>query len=215
MHKTQIIEMMGRERVVGILRTDTAEQAILASRAMVEAGMACIEITWTVPGAAVALTQLLQEFPDVLWGAGSITTPDRCRQALAAGAEFIVAPNFDARVVGMTLEAGKVSCPGVVTPTEMVNAHHAGADVLKIFPINCLGGVAYLKAVRGPLPEYRFCPTGGVDKDTLKSYLDAGAFCTGAGGNLVPMKDVRAGNYAAVVKNTREFIAARDAAVGR
>lgn len=215
MKKAEIIERMGRERVVGILRTDTAEQAVLASRAMVEAGMACIEITWTVPGAGEALTQLSGEYPDALWGAGSITTPERCREALAAGAQFIVAPNFDPRVVGMTLEAGKVSCPGVITPTEMVAAHQAGADVLKVFPINCLGGVAYLKAVRGPLPDYRFCPTGGIDKDTLKGYLDAGAFCAGAGGNLVPMKEVRAGNYDAVVQNTREFIAARDAAVGR
>lgn len=215
MKKPEMLLRMGRERVVGILRTDTAEQAVRASRKLVEAGMGCVEITWTVPGAAQALAQLRAEFPEVLWGAGSITTPERCGQALAAGAGFVVAPNFDPRVVAMTLEADRVSCPGVMTPTEMVAAHAAGADVLKIFPINCLGGVAYLKAVRGPLPEYRFCPTGGVDKETLKGYLDAGAFCAGAGGNLVPMKEVRAGNYEAVLANTREFMAARDAAVGK
>jgi len=213
MDKQDALKLLGCEKIIGILRTDTPEQAIAAAREMARAGMVFIEVTFTVPGAAEAIAELGRTLTDCVIGAGSITTRDRCVRALSAGAQFIVSPNFDAEVVRMTSEAGRASCPGVVTPTEMVSAHAAGADVLKIFPINCLGGVSYLKAVRGPLPEYRFCPTGGVNKETLKGFLDAGAYCTGAGGNLVPMKEVRAGNFDAVYRNTKEFVEARDAVV--
>ena len=213
MDKQEGLKFLGKEKIIGILRTDSPEQAIAAAREMARAGMKIIEVTFTVPGAAAAIAELVKTLPDCVIGAGSITTVERCKSAMASGARFIVSPNFDADVVRMTCEAGLISCPGVLTPTEMVAAHAAGADVLKIFPINCLGGPTYLKAVRGPLPEYRFCPTGGVDKTTIKAFLDAGAFCTGAGGNLVPMKEIRAGNYEAVYQNTREFVEARDAAI--
>jgi 2-dehydro-3-deoxyphosphogluconate aldolase / (4S)-4-hydroxy-2-oxoglutarate aldolase len=213
MNKTEQIDFVGREKVIGILRTDNAEQAVQAGKAMAAGGLKVIEVTFTISEADKAIRQLVEALPDVLIGAGSVTTVCRCERALSAGAKFIVSPNFLPEVVDMTLQADRVSCPGVLTATEIVNAHNAGADILKIYPINCMGGVAYLKAVRGPLPDYRYCPTSGVNADTVGDYLKAGAFCTGAGGKLVPMDAVREGDFEKVTESASAFIAARDKAL--
>ena len=143
--------------------------------------MTAAEITFTVPDALEVIRQVRRELGDaVVLGAGTVLDPETARAALLAGAEFIVAPTVNLEVIRLCRRYDKVVMPGAFTPTEVLTAWEAGADVVKIFPAD-LGGPPYLKALRGPLPQVRLMPTGGVDLDTAEAFLKAGACCLGVG----------------------------------
>ena len=178
--------------------------------------MTAAEITFTVPDAIEVIRQVRHEVGDaVVLGAGTVLDPETARAALLAGAEYIVAPTVNLEVIRLCRRYDKVVMPGALTPTEVVTAWEAGADVVKIFPAD-LGGPAYLKALRGPLPQIRLMPTGGVDLNTAEAFLKAGACCLGVGGSLVEPKAVASGDfarirdlaaqYAAIVRRFREQV---------
>jgi 2-dehydro-3-deoxyphosphogluconate aldolase/(4S)-4-hydroxy-2-oxoglutarate aldolase len=144
----------------------------------------------------------------VLLGAGTILDPETCRAALLAGAEFIVTPSLDVRVIEMAHRYSKVCTPGALTPTEVVKAWQAGADLVKIFPCGPVGGPKYIKALKGPFPHIDFVPTGGVNLETAPEFIRAGATAVAVGGELVDLKALRQGNLDAITATAHKFLEA-------
>lgn len=199
--------------IVAVVRSESPDQLVGVVRALVEGGVTAAEITFTVPNAIEVIRRVREELGDsVVLGAGSVLDPETARAALLAGAEYIVGPSLNLEVIRLCRRYGKVVMPGALTPTEVVAAWEAGADVVKIFPSD-LGGPPYLKALRAPLPQIRMMPTGGVDLSTAEAFLKAGACCLGVGSSLVEPKAVAdgdfgrlrdlAGKYSAIVREFR------------
>lgn len=207
---------LARIREVGIIpivRTPSPEEAFLAAEAIIAGGVGIAEITMTVPNAIQVVERVAKRYGDqVLLGAGTILDLESCRAALGAGAEFIVAPSLDVRVVEETLRQSKVSIPGALTPTEIVAAWKAGADLIKIFPCEPVGGPKYIKALRGPFPHLDFVPTGGVTLESAPAYIRAGAAAVAVGGELVDLKAVREGRLDAIRATAQKFVEAVRAA---
>ena len=197
-----------------MVRAESPDQLVGVVQALAEGGVTAAEITFTVPDAIEVIRQVRKELGDsVVLGAGSVLDPETARAALLAGAEYIVGPSTNLDVIRLCRRYDKLVMPGALTPTEVVAAWEAGADVVKIFPSD-LGGPTYLKAIRAPLPQIRMMPTGGVDLANAEAFLKAGACCLGLGGSLVEAKAVAsgdfdrirdlAGQYAAIVRRFRE-----------
>jgi 2-dehydro-3-deoxyphosphogluconate aldolase/(4S)-4-hydroxy-2-oxoglutarate aldolase len=184
--------------IVAVVRAESGESLVKVVRALAEGGVTAAEITFTVPGAVDVIRQVRQEVGDaVVLGAGTVLDTETARVALLAGAEYIVSPTVNVDVIRLCRRYDKAIMPGALTPTEVLTAWEAGADIVKIFPAD-VGGPAYLKALRGPLPQVRVMPTGGVDLDTAESFLKAGACCLGVGGSLVESKAVASGDFARI-----------------
>lgn len=199
--------------IVAIIRATSGEQLVNVARALHEGGIDVIEVTFTVPNVLEILAAVRKDLgKKILLGAGTVLDPETCRAALLAGAEFIVSPSLNLEVIKLCKRYGKLVMPGAFTPTEIVTAWEAGADIVKLFPADCVGP-NYLKALRGPLPQVRILPTGGVDLKTLPDFFKAGACAVGLGGQLVEKAAVESGNmtrirdlaaqYVALVKQTR------------
>jgi 2-dehydro-3-deoxyphosphogluconate aldolase/(4S)-4-hydroxy-2-oxoglutarate aldolase len=203
-----ILRVIEQHRLFAVIRTDTAEQAVGAGLAAHEGGVRILEVTWTVTGAAQALAALRERLPGALVGAGTILTVEQAEQAAAAGAQFIVGPSTQEDVIVFCKQRGLLVAPGALTPTEVVRAHNLGAEIVKIFPAAQVGGPAYVKALRGPLPHLRLMPTGGVNPENIPAYLEAGAFALGSGANLVDPKAAAEGRFGAITENARAFVAA-------
>jgi len=181
--------------IVAVVRTESGDSLVQVVRALAEGGVTAAEITFTVPDALDVIKQVRKTIGDqVILGAGTVLDPETARAALLAGAEYIVAPSVNLDVIRLCRRYDKVVMPGALTPTEVVSAWEAGADIVKIFPAD-LGGPSYLKALHGPLPQIKLMPTGGVDLDTAESFLKAGACCLGVGSSLVSAKLVAEGQF--------------------
>ena len=162
--------------LVPIVRVPTEEDAARVAEAIVAAGIGIAEVTMTVPGALRVMEGVAARYGDkVLLGAGTILDPETCRAAILAGAEFIVTPALDVRVIEMARRYSKPVFPGTLTPTEVVTAWQAGADMVKIFPCGPVGGPKYIKALKGPLPQIDMVPTGGVSLKNAAEFIKAGA----------------------------------------
>lgn len=184
--------------IVAVVRADSGESLVQVVRALAEGGVTAAEITFTVPNALEVIRQVRDAVGDsVVLGAGTVLDPETARAALLAGAEYIVAPSINLDVIRLCRRYDKVVMPGAFTPTEIVAAWEAGADVVKVFPAD-VAGPSYLKSIHGPLPQIRLMPTGGVDLDTAESFLKAGACCLGVGSSLVSAKTVAAGDFARI-----------------
>lgn len=193
--------------IVAVVRAESGSSLVKVVRALAEGGVTAAEITFTVPDAIEVIRQVRHELGDaVVLGAGTVLDPETARAALLAGAEYIVAPTVNIEVIRLCRRYDKVVMPGALTPTEVLTAWEAGADVVKIFPAE-LGGPSYLKALRGPLPQIRLMPTGGVDLNTAESFLKAGACCLGVGGSLVEPKAVAEGDFARIRDLAAQFVA--------
>jgi 2-dehydro-3-deoxyphosphogluconate aldolase/(4S)-4-hydroxy-2-oxoglutarate aldolase len=201
-------ELIRRERFLAIIRTPTRAKARLCAEAARAAGARAIEITFGTPQCVELVTELAAAWPDTAIGVGTTMTPDAVRTAAAAGARFVVSPNVDAEVIRATREAGLVSVPGAATPTEIVSAWRAGATFVKVFPIVTLGGEAYVRLVRGPLPDIPLVVTGGVRLDAVAGLLAAGAVAVGGTNDLFPAELVAAGDRAGLVARAQAFRAA-------
>lgn len=180
--------------LVAIIRAPSGDQLLDVSRALLAGGIDVIEVTFTVPGVLDIIQQLRRELGDrILLGAGTVLDPESARAAMLAGAEFIVTPTVNGDVIRLCRRYGKVVMAGGFTPTEILTAWEAGADIVKVFPAD-VGGPDYLKAIRGPLPQIRLLPTGGVNLETLPSFVQAGACAVGLGSALVEKEALAAGN---------------------
>lgn len=174
--------------VVGVVRTGDRREALAQARSFEDGGLELIEITFTVPGAPDLVRQLLSERSGggPPWiGMGSATTPERAEEALAAGAEFVVTPNVDPEVARRVKAAGAFLVMGALTPSEIVAAHRAGADLVKVFPLPPVGGPAYLATIRGPLWDVPMLASGGYGVEEIPAYRQAGAVGFGIGAPLL------------------------------
>jgi 2-dehydro-3-deoxyphosphogluconate aldolase/(4S)-4-hydroxy-2-oxoglutarate aldolase len=181
--------------IVAVVRSPDSHQLIDVAKALAEGGVTVMEITFSVPNALEVIRQVRHHLGErVLLGAGTVLDPETARAAILAGAEFIVAPTLNLDVIRLCHRYDKAVMPGAFTPTEILTAWEAGADVVKVFPADVVGP-AFFKALRGPLPQIRVMPTGGVDLNTAADFLKAGACCLGVGGQLVDPKAVATGNF--------------------
>ena len=192
--------------IVAVVRAPSGELLVDVAEALLAGGVDVMEITFTVPQAHRVLERVAEKLGDrVLLGAGTVLDSETCRVALLAGAQFIVAPTVNLQVIEQCRRYGKLVMPGALTPTEIVAAWQAGADIVKVFPSE-LTGPGYLKAIHGPLPQIRLMPTGGVNLDTAAAFLKAGACALGIGGSLVEAKAVAAGDFARIESLARQYV---------
>ncbi|QDT42424.1 KHG/KDPG aldolase [Gimesia alba] len=199
---TQVID----RGAVAIIRAQSGELLVDVSKAIYAGGLDVIEVTFTVPGVLDILAQVKRELGDkILLGAGTVLDPETARAAILAGAEFIVTPTVNTDVIELCNRYDKLIMTGALTPTEVLTAWEAGADIIKVFPA-FVGGPAYLKALHGPLPQIPLMPTGGVDLETLPAYLNAGACAVGLGSSLVTKQMVESGDLDGIQKLTTEYM---------
>jgi len=193
--------------IVAIIRATSGDQLVNVARALYEGGIDVIEVTFTVPNVLEIIAAVRKDLgKKILLGAGTVLDPETCRAALLAGAEFIVSPSLNLDVIKLCKRYTKLVMPGVFTPTEVVTAWEAGADIVKLFPADCVGP-NYLKALRGPLPQVRILPTGGVNLKTLPDFLKAGACAVGLGSQLVEKAAVESGNMARIRELAAQYVA--------
>lgn len=193
--------------IVAVVRSPDGDQLVEVARALADGGVGVVEITMSVPDALHVLRQVRQALGDrILLGAGTILDAETARAALLAGAEYIVAPTLNLEVIRLCQRYDKLVMPGAFTPTEILTAWEAGADVVKVFPADVVGP-AFFKALRGPLPQVRLMPTGGVDLTTAADFLRAGACCLGIGSQLVEPKAVAGRNFDRIRELARQYVA--------
>jgi 2-dehydro-3-deoxyphosphogluconate aldolase / (4S)-4-hydroxy-2-oxoglutarate aldolase len=210
--KQKALEQIRRVGLIPIVRAPTAEIAMAAAEAIVTSGVGILEITMTVPNALGVLREVARRFGErALIGAGTVLDAKTCARAIRAGAEFIVAPSLELPVIRRARKGHKPCIPGALTPTEILAAWRAGADLVKVFPCGPVGGPAYIKAIRGPLPEILLVPTGGVTLETTAAFIRAGAAAVAVGGELVDVKALQEGRIEVVTENARKFLEAVNA----
>lgn len=203
MDTNSIIE---QQRLIAILRSDHPEKVPQAVRALVDGGIRLIEVTFTMPDAAMLIHQLDQRFgSEITLGAGTILDPETARTAILAGAKYIISPHFNAEIITMCRRYSTTVIPGAFTATEVVRAWEAGADFVKIFPVNVVGA-KYLKALKGPLPQVRMIPTGGVDLETMNDYFAAGASAVGLGGGLLNDQLLQQDDFAEITQRANAYV---------
>ncbi|MFA5006782.1 MAG: bifunctional 2-keto-4-hydroxyglutarate aldolase/2-keto-3-deoxy-6-phosphogluconate aldolase [Candidatus Izemoplasmatales bacterium] len=215
MSKQAILEKIVSGGVVAVVRAQSEDQAVRIAEACVQGGIAAIEITFTVPGAPAVIAALSARFSaaPLLIGAGTVLDATAADAAIAAGARFLVGPNFAPEVALRAAAADVPYLPGTLTPTEMAAAIAAGCTHLKLFPGSAFGP-SYVKAVKGPFPHVEIMPTGGVSLENVGEWIKAGVFAVGVGSELTG--PAKTGDYAGVERLAREFVTAvRDARGGR
>ncbi len=194
--------------VVAIVRVESSREAVAVCGAIARGGIRPIEITMTVPGAIDAIREFRGAVAgEVLVGAGTVLDAETARAVIDAGAEFVVSPTLNPEVIEVCRRHGTVVIPGAFTPTEILAAWEAGADIVKVFPAR-VGGPKYLTDIRGPLPRIRLLPTGGVDVENTPDFIRAGAVAVAVGTSLVDREVVKAKKYDLITENARKFVAA-------
>ena len=179
------LEQILRYKIVAILRGCTPERVPDIGAALAEGGVKLLEITLNSPGAFDLIRRISETMGDrLLVGAGTVLTPAEAEMAIDAGARFILSPSLDIETIGVTKELGAVSIPGAFTLTEILTAWRSGADIVKVFPASV--GASYMRDIRGPLPQIRLMPTGGVNLGNIREFRAAGAVAYGIGSALVP-----------------------------
>jgi len=200
----EIIERVG---LIPVLRAKSVAQGRAVVDAMLAGGVTVVEVTMTVPGAVDLLKELNKEYgAKLLLGSGTVTTAEQAGATIDAGAEFVISPSLHPEVIAATKKAGKISCPGALTPTEAITAWNAGADYVKIFPCSAMGGASYLKALLAPFPQLKIIPTGGVTLDTAASFIKAGARALGVGSDLVNLAAVDAGKPEIITATAKKYL---------
>jgi 2-dehydro-3-deoxyphosphogluconate aldolase/(4S)-4-hydroxy-2-oxoglutarate aldolase len=206
MAKEQDLARVLESGIVAVVRAKSGELLADVAAALLAGGVQVMEITFTVPQAHRVIEQVAGRLGgQVLLGAGTVLDPETARIALLSGAQFIVAPTVNLDVIRMCQRYDKLVMPGALTPTEVLSAWQAGADIVKVFPSD-LTGPGYLKALHGPLPQVRLMPTGGVNLETAADFLRAGACALGIGGSLVESKAVVAGDFARIESLARQYV---------
>jgi len=200
--------------IVAVVRSPDSQQLVEVCRALADGGITVVEITMTVPDALDVVRQVRNALGDrLLLGAGTVLDPETARAALLAGAEYLVSPTINLDVIRLCRRYDKMVMPGAFTPTEILTAWEAGADIVKVFPADVVGPT-FFKALRGPLPQVRLMPTGGVDLKTAADFLKAGACCLGIGGQLVEPQAVAEANFDRLRDLARRYVAAVQQARG-
>jgi 2-dehydro-3-deoxyphosphogluconate aldolase/(4S)-4-hydroxy-2-oxoglutarate aldolase len=207
MKKSDVLRRIKDVGLLPVLRAASADEALALAWAIEAGGISAIEVTMTVPGAIQVIEILVREAGDrILIGAGTVLDPETARACMLAGAEFIVSPSLNLKTIEICHRYSVAIIPGALTPTEVVTAWEAGADVVKVFPCSSMGGAKYLKALKAPFPQIELIPTGGVSLSTAAEFLAAGAFALGVGADLVDAKVIAAGTPEIITHNARKYV---------
>jgi len=207
--KSLILAHIRQLALVPVIRASSADEAMRAIEALKEGGIDVLEITMTVPGAVKLIEQVAARYEkDAIVGAGTVLDAETARACILAGAKFVVSPGFNPATVELCRRYSVPVMPGALTPTEVLGAWQAGADMVKIFPCSAMGGASYIKALKAPMPQVDLIPTGGVNLQTAADFLNAGAGALGIGADLVDPKLLKAGDYKTLVQRARAFVEA-------
>ena len=202
---TEALGFIQERGVVAIMRANSSEQLLAAADAVKAGGVNAIEVTMTTPGAIEVIKQATAKYgDDVLFGVGSVLDPETARSAILAGAQFVVCPTLNVNTIQICKRYSVPVVSGAYTPTEILTAWQAGADMVKVFPAS-IGGPALIKAIKGPLPQIKLVPVGGVNLDTTADFIRAGAEIVGVGGSLVNRKYLEAKDYDQITKNASRY----------
>ncbi|MBX3289272.1 MAG: bifunctional 2-keto-4-hydroxyglutarate aldolase/2-keto-3-deoxy-6-phosphogluconate aldolase [Acidobacteria bacterium] len=207
MNKQQIVGHIEELGLVPVVRASSADEAMQAIDAIKAGGVNVLEITMTVPGAVKVIEKVADKYgSDVLVGAGTVLDPETARACLLAGAQFIVSPALNLDTISLCHRYSAPVCPGVLSPTEVITAWSAGVDFVKVFPCGSVGGASYVKNLKGPFPQVKIIPTGGVSLTTAADFIKAGASALGVGTDLVDVKAIREGNADIITERARQFV---------
>ncbi|HEY6763389.1 MAG TPA: bifunctional 2-keto-4-hydroxyglutarate aldolase/2-keto-3-deoxy-6-phosphogluconate aldolase [Candidatus Sulfotelmatobacter sp.] len=202
--KAEILRRITSSGLVAVIRADNSEQAAQIAAECSEGGVAAVEITFTVPGASHVIQHLAEKkTSEILVGAGTVLDPETARIAILAGAQFVVSPALNLETARLCNRYQVPYFPGAGTVGEVIQCMEAGAEIIKAFPGEILGP-AFVKAVRGPLPQAQLMPTGGVDLENVAEWIKAGSVAVGVGGNLTA--GAKAGDIASITRIARQFI---------
>lgn len=193
-------------KVIAVIRADKINQAYQMAKAVASGGIHLLEITWNSNRAAELISQLRLELPSCTIGTGTLLTQAQMKQAIAAGAQFLFTPYVDLAMIQEAVQKGVPIIPGALSPTEIVTAWATGASCVKVFPVQAMGGVSYIKSLQGPLGHIPLIPTGGVTLENAKEFIAAGAIAVGLSGDLFPQQLVAAGNWDAIAQRARHLM---------
>jgi len=208
MNKGSVQSLIADTGLVPSLRLGSAEDARFAAEALVDAGIPIVEITMTTPGALMVIEGLVKSHADVAVGAGTVLDAATARACMDAGARFLTSPGMDVSMVAAAAKYRVLVFPGVFTPTDVIAAVQAGADLVKLFPCAPWDGAAYLKALAGPFPGVGFIASGGITLNRVQEFLRAGAVAVGVGGDLVPRQAVQDRDRRWIGELARRFLTA-------
>ncbi len=207
MNKAEILKRIREIGILPVLRAASVDEAVALAEAIEAGGITALEITMTVPDAIEVMRSLKRRAGDrILIGAGTVLDPETARACILAGAQFIVSPALNVKTIEICHRYSIPIIPGALTPTEVVTAWEAGADVVKVFPCSALGGAKYLKSLKAPLPHIELIPTGGVSLSTAAEFLSAGAFALGVGADLVNPKAIAEGKPELITQTAKEYV---------
>ena len=204
--KDESIKIITETKIISIIKLSEPQKLPQVVNALEKGGVRCIEVTMTTPGALDAISSLSEDIKKrSIIGVGSVLDEETARLAILAGAEFVVSPVFKRSIIQCCRRYSKIVVPGVLTPTEAMDAWEQGADFVKIFPASIVGP-AYIKNILAPLPQIRVIPTGGIEVDRAADYISAGASAVGIGGNLVDKKAVADEQYEIITEKAKEVV---------
>ena len=215
MMKDNVIKEIEKNKLIAIIRGVPGEKLLPLAEALYAGGVRLLEVTYSANGSvsdedtATSVSELVKAFDGrMLIGSGTVLTPEQVRLTKAAGGCFIISPNADREVIAETVRLGMVSIPGALTPTEIVDAHKAGADFVKLFPITTLG-TSYVKAVKAPLSHINLLAVGGIDENNMSDYLSAGVCGFGVGSNITDKKMIAASDWQGITALAKKYTDAR------
>jgi 2-dehydro-3-deoxyphosphogluconate aldolase/(4S)-4-hydroxy-2-oxoglutarate aldolase len=207
MDKQEVLRQIKEVGVVPVVRARSADEAARVVEAIKAGGVPVLEITMTVPRAAELIAELSERYgEEATVGAGTVLDPETARACIMAGARFVVSPSLNLQTIELCRRYGVAVLPGALTPTEVLTAWQAGADMVKVFPCGALGGASYLKALKAPLPQVELIPTGGVSLQTAADFIRAGASALGVGADLVDLKALAEGQAEIITERARQFV---------
>jgi 2-dehydro-3-deoxyphosphogluconate aldolase/(4S)-4-hydroxy-2-oxoglutarate aldolase len=206
MEKQETLQALREIGLVPVLRAESVDHAMALAGAIAAGGVTVMEVTMTVPGAVEVMRRMARELPEILIGAGTVLDPETARICILEGARFVVSPALNVRTIELCRRYSIPVLPGALTPTEIVAAWQAGADVVKVFPASAMGGAKYIKTLKAPLPQIEMIPTGGVSLATAREFLEAGSFALGVGADLVDARAIHEGRHADITEHARKYL---------
>jgi 2-dehydro-3-deoxyphosphogluconate aldolase/(4S)-4-hydroxy-2-oxoglutarate aldolase len=207
MNKAAVISKIKEIGIIPVVRAESSEMALRAIQAIAEGGVPIVEITMTVPGAIATIEKVAAKYgTEVIVGAGTVLDQETARLCILAGAQFVVSPIFDPATITTCRRYDIAAIPGALTPTEIMAAWTSGADCVKVFPANAMGGPGYLRSLKAPLPQLELVPTGGVTLETAAEFIKAGAIALGIGSDLVDTRLLKDGADKVITERARHFL---------
>lgn len=204
-NKAEKRETLMNSGVVGVIRTESSEELLKVAKALKQGGVNCIEVAMTTPNALGVIEEVSHELEDVLVGAGTVLDAETARSAILAGAEYLVSPTVNSNMIRMAKRYGRIVAPGAFTPTEVIEAWEAGADLVKIFPASRLGP-KFISDLKAPLPQVSLMPTGGINKDNAVDFIAAGSDVICVGSALIDKEAIESEDYQSITRNARELV---------